>query len=182
MKKIYFCILIIAMISCNHQKDDYLISGDSAGSLNMGMDVDKVKALFTNCTFEEVDLANFGVDGGGTGFLVKKQNEWIVVFWANEQKKVAGIICLSSKYHTKKGIRPKMNVKELKKIFPNATIQINLIFSNYEFIILKKEKVSVDFISSESNRVGKYKNIDPEEATSEMRLDARIYSIGLMGD
>lgn len=148
----------------------------------MGMDLDKAKSLFSDCVFEDVDLANFGVDGGGTGLLVKKQNDWIILFWTNDQKKVAGIICLSSKYHTKKGVRPKMTVKELKKIFPKATIQINAIFWTHEFIILGKENVCVDFISSEGKRIGRYKNIEPEESTSEMRLDAKIFSIGLTGD
>jgi len=182
MKKIYYYFLFIVLISCNSKKDNYLISNDSAGFLKIGMDINKAKANFNDCKIETVDLYKYGLDGGGTGFLVRKTNENLFIFWTNDdQNKINGIICFSSTYHTKQGIKPKMTVGELQKIIPNATIQLNLIDTDYEYILLENDNLCLTFLSTESNRIGKYKNIEREESTTEMRLTAKINYILIKG-
>ena len=181
MKKKYLCIVLITLICCNSKKDAYLISENSVGLLKIGMNINDANKLFSDCKIEKVDLSIFGLDGGGSGILIKRQNEKIVVFWTNSDKnKVDGILCFSSKYHTKHGIKPKMTIGELKKILPKSTIQVNLIFPEHEFIILESEHVNLDFLSTEGNRIGKYKNIDPDESTTEMKLNARVNYIELI--
>jgi hypothetical protein len=178
MNKMGFFLLIITLASCNLKKDEYLITNNSAGFLRIGMDINEARHLFLNNTFEDIDLARFGLDGGDTGILVKKLNEPLVVFWStSDSKKVNGIICLDSNYHTKDGIRPKMTVEELKKIVPSVTIQINNINPGHEFIELVNERVYLDFLSTDKTRIGRYKLEDSEEATTEMRSDARIDNI-----
>lgn len=178
MKKIYFLLYVTALVSCNSGKDDYLITRNSAGLVKIGMDINDARNLFSGDSFENIDLAKFGLDGGDTGILVKNPNEPVVVFWTNTHaKKVNGIICLSSKYHTKSGISPKMTVEELKKIIPHATIQVNNISPSHEFIELVTENIYLDFLSTNENRIGKYKLNNPEEATPDMRPDAAIDNI-----
>jgi hypothetical protein len=170
-----FILLGMFFTSCGGPKTDrFLIGEHSIGGTSIGDHDKAIHDMFSECKFEKVEAWAFGVDGGGKGTVVKGDSGVLFFYWTHEgEDTVRGFIALNPKFHTGTGIHPGMTVNELKKIEPDLHISVNAVYDS-ENIFLKKEALSLVFISQPEKRVGIYKNTGPDESTTEMRGDARV--------
>ncbi|MFN8255942.1 MAG: hypothetical protein U0W24_09660 [Bacteroidales bacterium] len=162
----------------NMEIDTFLIKEKSVGKLKIGMSFKKVKEIYKNFDFETDSAFIYGFDGEGTGTLIKK-NETDYLFCVGDEsdEKVRFIVCLNSKYHTKSGIRPGIDAKKLKSVYPGIRI-VKSMENDSESAFLEDSKVSCIFEYDPNKPVGVYANpMEDSPETDNFRDDARIYSI-----
>jgi len=162
--------------------DTFLIQKGKVGPIAIGMPPIKLKRLYKNFEFREIDAFYYGLDGDGTGTLVSKnQIPYLFYVLDEDSLNIKFLICLNPKYHTSSGIRPGMTIKQLKSIFPDCEVRINM-ENDSEYIDFEDLDISCDLEYIQGERAGNYGNQekDPEidiPKTKIIRSDVKIYSI-----
>ncbi|WP_224997037.1 hypothetical protein [Cesiribacter sp. SM1] len=148
----------------------------------IGMTVEELKEAYPNAIFKEEPLYEYGVDSEGTGLLVIENNEPLLFAWTLEDdNKIHSLTVLSPKIKVDSNVHVGMTVQEFLEKYPNSTLAINLIDDRFEFIHIMDKKYSIEFITTDSSRVGNYDFSEAEpEFKSLNRPEATIDRIEIL--
>lgn len=138
------------------------------------MNLKQMKNLYKGFEFEEEDVWNYGIDGGGTGLRVSFDGEDLFFVWCTRgSNRIAEIIVLSKKYKTSDKIHVGMGVSELLKIDPTVHFRMDLLSGN-EVSFSKKSNVHIVFYSEDDDTVGKYFEKCPDCDSRAVNFDREI--------
>jgi hypothetical protein len=147
-----------------------------AGGIYLGMTLEQAKALYPNGTFEEVPVYEYGMDASYNGLLIEDHRGPLMFLHPDEvSDTIIGISLLSPKLTVGKDICTGMSVSEFIERYPNATIEIDAIDNSIEIGYVAKESFRVEFLTTDSTRVGLYELVNGDPAFRGIqRPDARI--------
>lgn len=180
MKNILSALIIIVNFCCsscnsNEKIDDGMITKSSIDKAYIGMEIKELKIAYSNCNFSEIPLYEFGIDSENTGLLIKKKNKPILFVWTMQgDSTIAGIFCLTDEFETGNKIKVGLSVKDLLVLYPNCSLSRDCLEMAQEYTELKDIGVTVEFVTNEENRVGKYRNDDCNEETKILDTKRKI--------
>lgn len=165
MKTFYFCFSLALLFSCkkhNNQSTDYIITHNSVGNIKIGSSINNIKSNLNGYKFNVESTHCFGLDGGGNGILVCKQDTPHFFVWAMPgTTAIKEIIVLHSKYHFHNNLHVGSTVRDLLSINKNILFNLDLM-NNWEYCDFSKH---VKFVfNSDSITIGKYPKLDEEKS------------------
>ncbi len=99
--------------------EDFLITNDKVGKIGKGMTIEQVRQLFPELDYEsETD-----VDSEGTNYYFEKYNDFIYVFQPKDSKILTYTEIFSPAFYTEKGISTLSTYKDLRKAYPDLTVE-----------------------------------------------------------
>ncbi|MFM7021427.1 MAG: hypothetical protein ACKOXB_00500 [Flavobacteriales bacterium] len=147
----------------------------SVGPIKIGDKISEIEVYFKNLEKVKTEAWDFGFDGhpeNDKTVLFKLNSEPVIAFIpAANTDSIVGIIVLHPKFKTESGISPKMSVKEVLKVFPDALCYNNLmmgweeIADNYnyqQFIFASNEEPIAEYpdIEAKAKPVNQKPTID----------------------
>jgi hypothetical protein len=147
-----------------------------AGGIYLGMTLEEAKALNRNATFRYLPVYEYGMDASYNGLLIEDHTGPLMFLHPDEvSDTIVGISLISPELTIGRDIRTGMTVSEFIERYPNATIEIDAINNSIEIGYVAKETFRVEFLTTDSTRVGKYEIINGDPASRGIqRPDARI--------
>jgi hypothetical protein len=149
--------------------------------VHIGMTIDELKKEYSTAEFKKEPVWNYGVDGGGDGLLVITNGDPLFFVWTMEgEDKIAGITVVSPTIPIEPGIHVGMTFKDFQKLKPEAKLAIDMI-SHMEFSYVASLNYRIEFLTEDSNRVGKYNNDGAEpEFISVSRPNTKVDRISIL--
>jgi hypothetical protein len=175
---IFIACIIFIVCSCKPGYEpsipkDLLISKTQVGKVKLGMTLTQMRSLYKGFKFEEQEVADYGICGGGNGIRVSFGDEQLFFVWCLDGKnKIREIIVLNKKYYTSNGIHVGMSVSELLKVDPDTRFRMNYLDSS-ERSFNKESNVHIIF-SDEYDTIGKYSEKCPDCNSHAVNLDNEI--------
>ena len=155
----------------------YIFSNNNVGSLKIGCSKAEIQKYYKDCDFINTEGGYYGLGGGYPTIKVKRGQADLFLYFTNfDSDKATGFLILSPLYHTRTGIRVGMTTGELKKIYPDCKIGINMESLVNEGIYLEKEHLILSFPYNKKTPIGHYSK-DSIIDTDKMRLDGKVESI-----
>jgi hypothetical protein len=146
---------------------------------NLGMTMDELREKYNDCEFIEQPVFKYGIDGESLGLLIRKDNEDLFFAWPIPgENTVNGITLLSPSFVIDGNVHVGMSVKSFFEKYQEATIHIDMIDENYEYINVSSISYRPEFLTTDTNRIANYDYDQPEpEYKSLARENARIERI-----
>ncbi len=139
------------------------------------MKISELKSTYPNCDFSDLPLYEFGIDSENIGLLVKKKNKPILFIWTMQgDSTIAGIFCLTDEFETENKIKVGLSVKDLLLVYPNCSLSRDCLEMASECAEFKDIGITIEFVTNDKNRVGKYLKDDCNEVTSILDGQRRI--------
>ena len=195
-------IIILTIISCNSQKtknqDKTQTNSENKVSLvakepsdqvpeikvdkaYIGMKISDLKATYEDSEFIEEPVYEYGIDGESKGLVVKENNERLFFVWTLQgEDKIHGITILSSSIVIDDNVHVGMTLKSFMAKYQNATVQIDMINEQYEYLNVPRLSYRPEFITTNTTRVAEYDYTKPEpEFEKIIKPDAKIERISV---
>ena len=145
---------------------DNLITATSIDMAFIGMDISELKKAYNNYQFLDTPAYYFGIDGEERDLVIAKNNVPQLFIWTGSDQKVNGLYSLTSNFHTDNNLKVGMTIKEVKKIYPDCEISVDVMDGNLEYIYIPDKGVQLCFMTNE-NRIGIYKETNAVELTTQ---------------
>jgi hypothetical protein len=147
----------------------------------IGMTISEMKNLYSNAEFIEEPLYLYGVDSENSGIKVVQNGDKLFFVWTMQNENtIKGITILTDKIHIDDGIHVGMTLEEFLKKHPDHDLKIDeLSQEDFEYIHIPKLDYTIEFWTSDSNRVANYSNPD-NKFISIRRPQAKIDRISLI--
>jgi hypothetical protein len=147
----------------------------------LGMTIDELKKEYKNAEFKNEPVYKYGVDASEDGILVIENKKPLFFVWTMEgENLIAGIIILSSKIIIDEIVHVGMTYAEFKKYKPDSKLAIDMIDNSIEFGYVSDLQYRVEFLTTDSTRVGEYKYDGGEpEFIKVVRPETKIERISL---
>lgn len=139
--------------------EDNIITSNSVDKAYVDMDIEDLKRSYHNYQFLDTPAYYFGLDGEEKDLVIAKNNIPLMFVWTGTDKKVRGLFAVSNKFHTENGLRPRMTIAEIKKIYPDCEMAQDNMTGNMEYIYIPDKKVSLCFMTNQ-NTIGIYNDSD----------------------
>jgi hypothetical protein len=123
----------------------------------IGMTIDELKKEYSAAKFKNEPVFMYGVDGEEEGILVienGKEQFFVWTMYGNDS--ITGIVILSPSIIIDKGIHVGMTCQDFLKQYPKETLAVSEMSEDYEFSYIEDLTYTVEFHTSDTNRVGKY--------------------------
>ncbi len=169
---------VLFLASCGHDPDkatdnaqkisktkNNLITATSIDMAFIGMEINDLKKAYNNYQFLDTPAYYFGIDGEERDLVIAKNDVPQLFIWTSSDQKVNGLYSLTSSFHTDNNLRVGMTIKEVKKIYPDCEISVDVMDDNLEYIYIADQGVQLCFMTNE-NRIGIYKETDAAELTT----------------
>ena len=103
-------------------------------------------------------LHEFGIDSESTGILVSLESDQIFFGWTKwNSDSLYEIQVLSEEIALKTNVRVGMSVKEFIELYPNSTVNVEVIDGTHEyFVVNDRYQYIVEFLTTPESRIGKY--------------------------
>jgi hypothetical protein len=153
-------------------KEFYPIICNEEYDICTGMNFNSLKEKFSNVTFKDAPLYEYGYDSDKLGVEVYSNGKLQIYTIVNDDNTVVGISYISSKFKFEE-ISTDNNVSEILNDYLTSKLHIDLV-TDFEYIYLKEQKIRLVFKTNNSNRIGIYEN-DFEDGTRKIiRPNAKI--------
>ncbi len=178
MKILTFFIVIATLVSCNSSKkskqsvelksefsfEDYDIAKGRLGKIKLGTTIQSNTSVIHQMTVKQTPAYMFGFDGGGMAYLYSYKNEPVfALIPAYETDSIIAIAAIHEKLTNSKVIHPKMTVAEIKKIYTNTKIGLNLMM-DWEEIEVERGDFTFVFMTESPTRIGIYSDLEESES------------------
>ena len=175
IKSLYiFGTLIMFIASCGHKYTntsnrekpiEKLITSYSIDKVFIGMDINELKKQYANYQFLDTPVYCFGIDGEERDLVIAKDNTPLLFIWTGSENQVNGVYSLNKSFHTDNNLKVGMTIREIKKIYSDCEISVDVSDVNLEYILIPDKKVQLCFMTNE-NRIGIYKELNAVELTT----------------
>ena len=149
--------------------------------IHIGMTIREMKALYPGAEFAEEPLFKYGVDSENDGIKVAINGESLFFVWTLEDNDtINGITILSQSIVIDLDVHVGMTLGDFLKKYPTSKLFIDVLSSDFEYISVQEPGYSVEFRTTESNRVADYNYSESEpEFISVKRSSAKIDRISV---
>jgi len=157
----YFLAFVLFVSCTNVPKDreEYLISKDAVGYIELGMTTAELRERYSNYKFGKMYNFEFDLDDEEEGLLLIDNSDTLAFIWLKYgTDRIGGISCLSEKYKTKTGIHVGMTISDVEKIHSDIKVSPSMYDSSIEYILIEEENIALVFVSHSENSVGTYEN------------------------
>ncbi|PVY35591.1 hypothetical protein C8E01_1353 [Pontibacter virosus] len=142
----------------------------------LGMPIEEFKRVYKEGKFIEEPVHEYGVDGESMGLKVVENGEPVLFVWTFEgDDKVSGITVLSPKVTVDSTIYVGATASDFFKRNPSAEFEVHMIDERFELGYVKGKNYTVEFLTTDSTRVGNYEYGDSQPKFLRLkRPDAKI--------
>lgn len=131
-------------------------NAESNLKVQIGMSIDDVKNIYQDCNFKTVPAWQYGIDGGGEGVEVSRNNSPLFFVVFNQKSNNASLIVVVSKQIYFDGfVRTGIEFEKYLSKYPKSKPSIDLI-TDYEFCYNQDKNYIIEFMTSENNRIADY--------------------------
>jgi hypothetical protein len=123
----------------------------------IGMTISELRKEYKSSELRKEPVFMYGVDGEGDGILVVQDKEELFFAWTMyDNDSITGLVILSPSILIDKGIHVGMTYQDFLKHYPKETLAISEMDEDFEFSYIDSLNYTIEFHTSDSNRVGKY--------------------------
>lgn len=146
---------------------DFIISSNSVGKAELGMQISVLYEVYNDCTFSDVSLWEYGIHSENTGILISKENIPLMFVWKKQDEiTINGIFVLSNSFKIKNKISVGSSITDILSIFPDSKIKRDCLNEDEEYIFVKEINALLIFKTTKDSRVGHYNTQDCEEVSN----------------
>jgi len=149
--------------------------------VKIGMKITDLKQLFKDSKFVSMKASQFGIKTIENVIVVMKENEPQFLFFDNKGKKtIDGITILNQDIILERGVHVGLTYLQFTKLKQGGSLTIDTYNKDIECIYVPEKKYRVEFLTSDSNRVGQYKTSDVGyELIKVIRPESKINRISM---
>ncbi len=144
----------------NFDFDKFKILKGRLGTIKIGMTINQAEQQFTGLTKKVDEAINLGFGGGGIAYLYYSGDDLVFgLIPGFETDTLLYIIAAHKRLKTENGLNPNSTVEELLKIYPEMTVQQNLM-TEWEFYQDLTNDWDFIFMTNQQTQIGEYPEIE----------------------
>jgi len=146
----------------------------------VGMSLNKLRAAYKGQSLIKEPAGNYGIDGGGNGWLLSIDKEPRFFVWATDDNDtIAGIVIVSEKIKIDGDVHVGMSLQDYLNRYNQTQMAIDQI-TYFELAYVKNLKYSLEFHTTDTNRVAEYEDTEFEPIFKKFKkLNAKVDRISV---
>ena len=161
--------------------DNLNITEKSIGKAIIGMSLDELRQVYSDCTFEERPVHEYGIDGESNGLLVIRGSKPFLFAWTNDgEDRIKGLVAIADNLSTPNGYKVGMTSGEILQKCPQCYVSPDMLDSRIEYVPLPGKEIRLEFLTTDSTRIGHYRYYDAEPKSRILKPDFKVARISII--
>jgi hypothetical protein len=116
-----------------------------------------LKSEYKSAHFVEEPVYEYGIEGTSMGMTIVQNEERLFFVWTMEESNIIhGITIITPTIKIDGNVKVGMTLSEFLKKYPNNKLAIDMSDNDIEFSYVQDMKYRIEFLTTESTRIGEY--------------------------